>query len=183
MLIWCAPKFNFWNIASLVIKIQSSMCYGKKPLLYFLLYLHCSVKLKAQGTYRFYQTVCTSLFVAMFMPKVAWYSQISWRKCPIGNIRVICVPGTPMQGRQAAVHVFSTICLVHLDKRCIIWRMVLFGWGGWWSGPRTCWATGRISMSFSGIQTCNSHDLRKRWNAKYCWQTYGDNSRELEKEM
>lgn len=71
------------------------------------------------------------------MPKVIGDGQVGWCECPVGNVGVIRVPGAPVQGRQAAIHVLCGVSPVHLDQRGVIGGTVPVGRGGRWGGPGT----------------------------------------------
>lgn len=57
----------------------------------------------ASHTHRFHQAVCAPLLVTVFVPEAAGDGQAGWCESPIGDVGLICVPGTAVQGWQAAV--------------------------------------------------------------------------------
>lgn len=77
----------------------------------------------------------------MFVPEVVGDGQAGWCECPVGNVGVIRVPGAPVQGGQAAIHVLRGVSPVHLDQRGVIGGTVPVGRGGRRGGPGTCRTT------------------------------------------
>lgn len=96
---------------------------------------HCPPSLCCLDTHCFYQAVCAPLLVGVFVPEAAGNSQAGWCESPIGDVRLICVPGTAVEGWQAAIDLVQRFRAVHLDQGSVAWGPVPVWRGGWRGGP------------------------------------------------
>lgn len=105
----------------------------------------------------------------MFVPEAAGNSQAGWCESPIGDIGLICVPGTAVEGWQAAIDLVQRFRAVHLDQGSVAWGPIPVWRGGWRGGPGPGGVTRRVLLGFTGIEACYGHDLRREVGEKSVW--------------
>lgn len=99
--------------------------------------LLCPPLLGTRGshTHCLHQAVCAPLLVAGFVVEAAGDSQAGWCESPIGDARLVRVPGAAMQGRQAAIDLVRGLWLLRLDQGRVAGHPVPVRGCRWRGGP------------------------------------------------
>lgn len=109
-------------------------------------------------THRFHKAGGTASLLVVLVMVLRWHLQVDRRVRPLGELRVVCVPGA-LAHRHLAASSAPPVWVVHTDKRGVVWWLVFTGRGGRGSGPGASGAGRGEAVGSAGVQACYSHNL------------------------